>query len=351
MFYIHDSAAISPQHSFGEIDLVTLHSYRGNKLQVIEPAYEGIPAGLIRRMGKAVKVGVGASLALLKKNSPVSGIVLGTANGGLEDCIKFLNQIVEYQEGMLAPGNFVQSTANAISSQIGLLTANKSYNITHVHRGHAFENALLDAGMLIAENPGQQFLVAGVDEISSYNFNIDRLSGWYKSEDITNVNLYDTQTPGSMAGEGAAAFIVNDQLAGALARVEAVNFMHGEDPEEVRNWIKELIQATGFGNNRGDLILSGENGDSRLIEYYRNAEGLLPDSTGIYRFKHLCGEYATATAYALWLACHILKGMDVPSHMVKRKDLEQPVRRIMIYNVFKKLQHSMILVAGADYLL
>src|SRR5215831_10403745 len=124
MIHIHDYAAISPQTSFGEPDLSHLHEYGENKLRVIEPVYEGIPGSLLRRMGKAVKIGVGAALHLLKKNPPVHGIVLGTADGGLEDCIKFLNQIVEYDEGMLAPANFVQSTANAIASQVGLLTSN-----------------------------------------------------------------------------------------------------------------------------------------------------------------------------------------------------------------------------------
>ena len=62
----------------------------------------------------------------------------------MEDCIKFLNQIVEYKEGLLTPANFVQSTSNAAAAQIALVTKNHQYNITHVHRGLAFENALMD---------------------------------------------------------------------------------------------------------------------------------------------------------------------------------------------------------------
>jgi hypothetical protein len=345
MFYIHHSAAISPQQTFGDIDLTRLHEYSENKMRAIEPAYEGIPASLLRRMGKAVKIGVGTSISLLKKNPSVHGIVLGTAHGGLEDCIKFLNQIVEYQEGILAPGNFVQSTANAVASQIGLLTANKSYNITHVHRGHAFENAMLDAEMLVKEIQSQQFLLAGVDEISSYNFNIDRLDGWHKKEALTNKTLYEVQSSGSMAGEGAAAFLVSAQSADAIARVEGLKMMHGKNSEQLKLKAETFLKEYGFGDSDSDLLLSGENGDARLLEYYLTLESLISAKPGIYRFKHLCGEYPTATAYALWLACQILNGLKVPPHMVKRKGNPHPIRRILIYNNFKIVQHSLILVS------
>ena len=69
-----------------------------------------------------------------------------------EDCIRFLNQIVQYDEGTLTPTNFVQSTPNAIASTIGMNLQCHGYNITHVHRGNAFENALLDALMYLDES-------------------------------------------------------------------------------------------------------------------------------------------------------------------------------------------------------
>ena len=77
-------------------------------------------------MGKAVRMGLGASIPLLQNNNePLSGIIIGTAMGGMEDCINFLNQVIDYNEGMLTPTNFVQSTPNAIASQLGLLSNNK----------------------------------------------------------------------------------------------------------------------------------------------------------------------------------------------------------------------------------
>ena len=117
MLYIHQHTCISPQQAFNDVNIETLKESAENKLKAIEPVYEGIPPGILRRMGKAVRMGVGAAVPLLKTNTAIDGIIIGTANGGMEDCIKFLNQIIDYDEGLLTPGNFVQSTPNAIAAQ------------------------------------------------------------------------------------------------------------------------------------------------------------------------------------------------------------------------------------------
>ncbi|HXD77031.1 MAG TPA: hypothetical protein VN616_04445, partial [Puia sp.] len=140
-------------------------------------------------MSKSVRLGIGASLPLLA-HAP-AGILIGTGYGGMEDSIRFLNQIVEFDEGLLTPGTFVQSTANAIASQLGLLQHNSGYNITFVGRGVAFESALLDASMLVTEIPGVSWLVGGIDEISAHNFRFEVAEGWYKKEDWTDRGLYD----------------------------------------------------------------------------------------------------------------------------------------------------------------
>jgi hypothetical protein len=134
--FIHQSICISPQHTFQQTLSETFVSSVDNKLQVIEPKYEDIPLNVMRRMGKAVRMGVGACLPIIKQHS-VDGVIIGTANGGMDDCIKFLNQVIEFDEGTLTPTNFVQSTSNAIAAQVAFLSQNNQYNITHVHRGLA----------------------------------------------------------------------------------------------------------------------------------------------------------------------------------------------------------------------
>mgnify|MGYP001570970148 CR=1 FL=1 len=240
--YIHKSLCISPQHTFDKINLEDVVASVENKMIAIEPKYENIPLNILRRMGKAVRMGVGAAMPLVKYYPELNGIIIGTANGGMEDCIKFLYQVIKYDEGTLTPTNFVQSTNNAIAAQIGLSTHNNSYNITHVHRGLAFENSLLDAMMMLKENPDNTYLLGSVDEISSYNYNLERLGGWYKKEILRNSDLYKSNTPGTMAGEHASMFIVNDKKEGASAKVKALKTMHTDKAEEVKAQLKIFLQ-------------------------------------------------------------------------------------------------------------
>lgn len=349
MFYIHHKSCISPQQTFAAINMELLNDTTDNKLRAIEPSYEGIPTGILRRMGKAVRMGVGAALPLIRNNTePISGIIIGTANGGMEDCIKFLNQIIDYDEGMLTPGNFVQSTPNAIAAQLGLLSNNKGYNITHVHRGLSFENAMLDAVMMLKEYPGNNYLLGGIDEISSYNYNIEWLGDWYKKEPVSVNQLYETNSAGSIAGEGAAIFLVNAIQSNALAAVKDMCILHTSDENIIAGHLKLFIDKNTTQGEKIDLLLSGENGDNRLSKYYDAVENVTGNSVSIARFKHMTGEYTSASAIALWLACHMITEQSIPKHMLKYEAKHRSCKRILIYNNYKGLQHSFMMIEKAE---
>lgn len=347
MLYIQETTCISSHQTFKAIDLAEHRVFEGNKITVVEPEYTDIPEKVLRRMGKAVRLGVGSALALIAITGKPDGIIIGTANGGMEDCIRFLNQIIEYEEGMLTPTNFVQSTANAIAGQVGMMLKNTGYNITHVHRGHSFENALLDAVMHLRDNPGHRLLLGALDEISAYNFNIDLLDGWYKTRGadvVSSAAMYEYDTDGSFAGEGAAMFSVTNEKKQNSICLAALETLTTTDP----NIVAEAFQRfkdNHIQNNTSDLLyMSGENGDIRMAPYYTACEKLIGNTFPVARFKHITGEFATASALAVWLACEILRSGKVPAHMEKSGAAHDP-RQILIYNNHKGLQHSFILLS------
>jgi hypothetical protein len=345
MFYFHDISCISPQKTFSDIYIENINPPQGDKLLVIEPSYEGIPLGILRRMGKAVRIGVGAALNIAKKKP--DGIIIGTANGGMEDCIKFLNQVIEYDEGMLTPTNFVQSTTNAVAAQIGLLSANKGYNCTHVHRGLAFENAMLDVDMLLKENSSYNYLLGGVDEISAYNYNIELLGDWYKKEKITGTDLYAHHSIGTIAGEGSAMFLANNMEAGATAKLQALKMFHSEDEKLIAAELEKFISENLNDEERLDLFFSGENGDNRLQKYYDACENIIKKETTIAHYKHATGEYASVSAIAVWFACYIIQEQILPKHFFKYPSGKKDFNKILIYNNYKGIQHSFILISKA----
>ncbi len=346
MLYIHQTHCIQPQQNPLQANIELINEPVDNKLLAFEPSYEQIPPGILRRMSKAIRMGVGAALPLISQPVPVNGIIIGTANAGMDDCVKFLNQIVQYEEGQLTPGSFVQSTGNVIAGQLGLISKNKGYNITHMHLGLAFENALIDAIMQLNTNPSNSYLVGGVDDLSLFNYNIEKLSGDYKEEAISNKDLYNVDSPGCIAGEGAAMFIVNTIKEYAVAKIMAIHTLHSTDVEFVKQQLKIFLQNNVQEGTEIDLFLSGENGDNRTTAYYTACETLLNYNATIVRYKHMIGDYATASAIGLWYACKILQTQQIPAQMIKHNLTKTVHRNILMYNNFEGLQHSFILVSA-----
>jgi len=346
MPYFHQSICISPQISFPEPDLSQITESANNLLNVLEPDYPGIPAGVKRRMGKSVRMAVGAALPLLEKYPQPDGMIVATANGGMEDCIKFLNQIIEYKEGLLTPASFVQSTSNAAAAQIALVTKNHQYNITHVHRGLAFENALMDVVMSLREYPDAAYLLGCTDEISAYNYNIDSLAGSFRKEPVLNSDLFTTSAPGTIPGEGSFMVWMNNQRKDATASLDAVRTIHAEDPVLVLNVFKKFLSENFAEGEMPDLLLTGENGDDRLLKYYEAVESAVEDTVPVARFKHLCGEYCTASSFACWLSFQILKDGRIPPLVIKRNATVKTVKRILIYNNYRGAQHAFVVVSA-----
>lgn len=341
MFYIHQSSCITAQQAFADAAIDTITESINNKLYAIDSNYDSIPPNVLRRLGKAVKMGIATGNSLISKH-PVDGIILGTANGGLEDCIKFLNQIVQFEEGRLTPTNFVQSTTNAIAGQLGIMSSNKGYNITHVHRGLSFENAMIDVEMLLHDHPSTSYLLGGVDEISDYNYAIEDLAGTYKKEILSNTELLDSKTNGTIAGEGAAMFIVNNSKEHAQASVSGIKTLHTSDPNIIDQQLSIFLKKHLPANTAVDLILSGKNGDVRQNKFFTIIEEQLVGVPVAY-YKHLTGDFPTCTAISTWLAVQAVNNSTLDA-LLDIKITDRP-KHILLYNTEKGKQHSFILIS------
>lgn len=341
--YILDLHAITPQlthdNSFDEGSWTVLQP---TIFHAQEPAYqELIPLGQLRRMGKAVRMGIGTALPLLARNSKPDGIIFGTANGGLEDCIKFLNQIVEYEEGVLTPTNFVQSTPNALAGQVALLSENQGYNMTHVNGSLAFESAILDATLFFEENTHPKSLLLGaVEEVSNYNYNIDGLGGRIKEELMTNEVMIQSKTPGSYCGEGSVQFIVSNQPTNALAELIDVAQTSFLEKSELNAFLQAFLVKNKIETTEIDLVLIGKNGDSRTDDWYDQCLTNFP-STPFVHFKKAVGEFRTVSSFALFIATKILNGKCKQLIEGYKNDR---IKTILIYNHFDAIRHSFMLV-------
>src|SRR5436190_15920142 len=220
--YIRATGNISPQKTFGHLPLPVEPAwpvgrpvaYSGNRLACIEPDYkEFIDVKQIRRMSRIIRLGVAAAMECLQeaKVTKPDAIITGTAYGCLEDTGVFLTKMVEFNEDLLTPTAFIQSTHNTIGAQIGLILQCNNYNNAFVHRGFSFESALLDGIMSLKENEATNVLVGAIDEITNNSHAILNRMGLYKQGPVSNLELYKTNSKGTIAGEGAAFFLLANE--------------------------------------------------------------------------------------------------------------------------------------------
>jgi len=137
-------------------------------------------------------------------------------------------------------------------------------------------------------------------------------------------------------------FIVNNEPEKAIARLKGLLTLHTTNERQVTEALTGFLAKHSDKGQEPDLFFSGENGDNRLRHYYTAAESLFNSGTTIARFKHISGEFPTASAIALWLACYTQNGP--PLHCIKKQGTSRQVKNIVIYNNYKGIQHSFIYV-------
>ena len=350
--YIRSSACISPQKTFGNSNLLTeAVEYTKIRLRAIDPDYTAfIDPKLIRRMSHIIKMGVAAAQECLNRgNIEMPGaIITGTAYGCLEDTASFLTRIIELHEELLPPTAFIQSTHNTVAAQIALMLKCHQYNNTFVHKGISFESALLDAIMLLNENEADNILVGGTDEITDASFTILSRLGLYKRWPVSNLSLFTTRSKGTIGGEGAVFFLLTDKpSADNLAELSGVKaFYKPNDAAEIEQKIISFLAMHALQIDDIDLVITGKNGDLKNDEIYRQLSLSLFNNTALANYKHLCGEYPTSAAFALWLASNMIKKEEVPLVVIERSVKNANPKKVLIYNHYLNKYHSLMLVSA-----
>ncbi len=345
--FIRDAICLSPQHShdFGLFTAGPVH-HQGNRYYAIEPEYGTVlPAGMRRRMSKIVRMGVFSGLSLLQAHRQIQSVIMATAQGGVDDSMHFLSQIEQYQEGTLTPTKFIQSTPNTLAGLLSEMAKIKGYNNTHVHEGLAFENALIDAKLYLDEMQSS-VLLGAAEEISDWNFNINQMKGRYKTAMTDSQSLLSSNTKGTVAGEGAAMFVLQAGPEHARAHILDADQMLSADHADIKKLFQQILSRNSLKSSEIDALILGKSGDSRTDAAYDEiADSQFPKSA-VLTFKNLSGDFPTVSAFALWLASAIVSGRKVPEVIIARKPASA-IRNILIYNQYEPDQHGIMLVSKA----
>jgi 3-oxoacyl-[acyl-carrier-protein] synthase II len=350
--YIRSSACISAQNTFNSNDLLhTPVEYFGTRLKTIEPDYRAfVDPKLLRRMSHVIKMGVATGQQCLRDAGVEmpGAIITGTAFGCMEDTIAFLTRLVEMNEEMLPPTPFIQSTHNTVAAQIALMLKCHNYNNTFVHKGISFESALQDALMLLNDGEANDILVGGIDEMIDTSFKVLTRLGLYKRKPISNLQLYNTPSKGTIGGEGAAFFLINDKpLPDNLAELVGLRTFFGVKVQnEIEGSISAFLDDHAMSIDNIDLIITGRNGDLKNDEIYDSLKLSFFKDNDLANYKHLCGDYSLSSSFAFWLAANILKEGVVPKVIVERQLNTLSPKTILIFNHYQGNYHSIILLSA-----
>jgi len=301
-------------------------------------------------MSRIIRMGVAAAMECLQEAGikQPGAIITGTAYGCLEDTGLFLTKMIEYNEELLTPTAFIQSTHNTIGAQIGLMLQCNNYNNTFVHRGFSFENALLDGMMLLKENEVDTVLLGAVDEITDISHTILNRMGLYKQEPVLNTALFKSGSKGTIAGEGASFFLLaNEPSSADYAKLVGLKtFYKPRGAKEIEEHILSFLDTHSVPLKDIDLVITGRNGDNGLDEIFDQLQQSIFSKNNLINYKHLCGEYPTSSAFALWVAVNIIKTGKVPPALGYKGSKENKIGKILVYNHYQNIHHSLILVSA-----
>lgn len=335
--YLHGTGILSAAGNNNSKDfLQNAPDYNTDQLLCKEQDYTAyIPPMQLRRMSKAVRMGIGASKICMNEAGieKPDAISVGTAMGCLQDTETFLSKLIDQQEQMLTPTAFIQSTHNTVGGQIALLTGCNGPNLTYVHRGHSFEHAMINAQLHLLSHPHENILVGGIDELIPASKKIMQLAGVYRKENATPETILNGRATGSIEGEGAAFFIVSSQpkTKGSVC-VKDITTFYAKKNNEAFQEVDNFITRNELNIDDIDLALLGINGDRNSFDFYQHLRNEKFKKNSQAAFKHLSGEYPTASAFGLGLISSSIK-KGLPEFALLNHKPEK-IEKVLLINNF-----------------
>ncbi len=333
--YIRAGAAISPINSFDSMPIEWHVNAQGNNYYLCTDIdyKEHIPARMLRRMSKPVRMGMTLTEHLLKElqlEKP-DAVVMGTGLGLAKDTESFLNQLLEEQEQLMNPTLFIQSIHNTVGGTIALAKQCNGYNMTFVQDSVSFEAAMLDACSYLREHPEEQLLCGGFDELTPQSFLLYQRTGDWREDAPNSDQVLHHKASGRIAGEGAAAFMLSTESY-SPDDVEIVDVhleMNGESDAE--NMIVPFLKNNGLSIEDVDVFLMGVDGEQEGDRIY-DAFIEKNEIKSVIAYKHLCGHYYAASSFALWVAYELLRKGQIPSALLYRGVVPDAFSTILVYH-------------------
>jgi hypothetical protein len=200
--------------------------------------------------------------------------------------------------------------------------------------------------MMIEEEEASSILVGGIDETADSVTSLFQLAGIVKEENQSPYSVLESTTKGVVLGEGATFFVLENEIKeNTIAEILDVEICNILDIAEVENKIISFLASNDLEITDIDAVLLGHNGDVESDLYYEKLSTITFANTPQVYYKHLSGEYDTASAFGLWVGTKIIQTQNIPD-IVKLNTLDKQVyKTVLLYNQRNGIDHSFILIS------
>ncbi len=375
---------LMPAMAVGSADIVAAAAVRPGPIPVARPAPAGVahaswpayrldaateeglvPPDRIKRMGRGQAMAIGAvrralaacpAGATLPAPDESTAVSVGTAWAEEGDEIVFLENMIKLGEKGAKPAFFVNSVKNALASQLALCFGFRGENQTFAHDALSFESALWQGATLLRAGRSRHAVVCGVEALVEFQEIQGHLFDWYRTDPAPLAPL-TTQQCGTIPGEGAAAFILCAPGT-TTSRLARLSYVKARGPvqrgptlagrDEVA-FLEQAMSEAGANRDATGLVLMGANGDAGLDAVYAEVAEWLRASPGgptVGVYRHLTGDFATASALGFELAVRAVASRAVPSEVRVVMGEPSPAEWVLLYHLSSAGYHSAILVSS-----
>jgi hypothetical protein len=144
-------------------------------------------------------------------------------------------------------------------------------------------------------------------------------------------------------GEGASFFVVSNEKKQEAIQLKDIELISSASVDTLIEKLKYFLIQNKLKASEIDIVVFGRNGDS-FDNYYDNLTQEFFENTLQLSYKHLSGEFYTASAFGFWIGHEILKRQEIPQALITLGEPKKGIKNILLYNQFKGKDHSFILL-------
>ena len=234
-----------------------------------------------------------------------------------------------------------------------------------MHREIACEAAICQATKELLGNRHELAYAGAMDELNPYLLALGRHMDWWPRQNpspqhsIHNNPSFIFKQPPCGEAMALAALMPSGHISKPLARIEASaigrfagNTSANIDPCEEAKWLRLVLSQNDIDPNDIDFVLTGAGGWRAFDPIYAAVTDAWQSLTGrnclVGAYKHICGEFNSASAIGMVVAIGLLNG-ELPvaafcrnpnaSHMPKPK-------KILIYTLARSGNRGMMALSS-----